>query len=178
MRTNRSVLILLLLIPFAVVAQDNPELVRMFAEDQAARRVENIDWEVVSEQDAERRSAVMSILRAGGIRTRQDYYNAAMIFQHGGSAEEIRLAHSFATIASTLGSTSASNWLKAATWDRLMSRFDQPQWYGTQYVTDDSGQWVLYPVEPDAITDEQRAEWSVPSLEEALARVAVMNEGR
>jgi hypothetical protein len=139
--------------PFAVVAQDDPELVRMFSEDQAARRVENIDWEVVSAQDAERRSAVMSILLAGEIRTRQDYYNAAMIFQHGGSAEEIRLAHSFATIASTLGSTSASNWLKAATWDRLMTRFNQPQWYGTQYVTDDSGQWLLYPVEPDAVTD-------------------------
>jgi hypothetical protein len=150
----------------------------MYAEDQAARRVDEIDWAVVSQQDAERRSAVMSILQAGGIKTAQDYYNAAMIFQHGGSAEEIRLAHSFATIASALGSTSAANWLKAATWDRLLSRFDQPQWYGTQYVMDDTGNWVLYPVEPDAVTDEQRAEWSVPSLEDSLARAEAMNDGR
>jgi hypothetical protein len=178
MRTSLLALIALLLISISAVAQNNPELAQMFAADQAARRVDEIDWEVVSQQDAERRSAVMSILDAGGIRTAQDYYNAAMILQHGGSAEEIRLAHSFATIASALRGTSAAKWLKAATWDRLMLRFEQPQWYGTQYVMGDSGDWVLYPVDPDAVTDGQRAELSVPSLEEAQARAEAMNANR
>lgn len=178
MRKYLLTVVSLVLVSFSAIAQDNPELARMFAEDQAARRADEIDWSVVSQQDAQRRSAALAILETGEIRTQQDYYNAAMIFQHGGSAEEIRLAHSFATIASALGSTSAANWLKAATWDRLMLRFEQPQWYGTQYVMDDAGKWVLYPVAPEVISDAQRAGWSVPSLAEAQARVETMNGER
>ena len=177
MRPIQFVLSILVFASFSAIAQDNPELARMFAEDQAARRVEEIDWTLLNRQDTERRAAVMAILRAGGVRTAQDYYNAAMIFQHGGSQDEIRLAHSLATIASSLRSSPATNWLKAATWDRLMSRFDQPQWYGTQYVRDEAGRWALYPVNPDAVTDEQRAAWSVPSLDEARGRVDQMNGG-
>jgi hypothetical protein len=158
--------------------QNNSELAALFAADQAARRGENIDWTVVSAQDAERRSAVISILGAGGIRTSLDYYSAAMIFQHGDTEDDIRLAHSFATIAAAMGETSAARWLQAASWDRLLLRFGQPQWYGTQYVRDDSGRWMLYEVHPDAVTDEQRAAWSVPSLAEARARVAQMNGER
>src|SRR5690606_8278921 len=156
-------------------AQNNSELAQMFAADQAARRSPNINWEDLRTEDEERRSTVMSILAAGGIQTALDYYNAAMIFQHGDSAEDIRLAHAFATISSTLGNSSASNWLMAASWDRLMLQFEQPQWYGTQYVRDDSGKWVLYQVDPDAVTDDQRAEWSVPSLQESGERAELMN---
>ena len=172
------ILIILASLSTVAFAQNSAELATMFAADQAARRGENIDWAVVSAQDAERRDAVMAILNAGGIRTAQDYYNAAMIFQHGDSEDDIRLAHSFATIAASSGNTSAANWLKAASWDRLMLRYEQPQWYGTQYVRDESGRWVLYEVHPDAVTDEQRAAWSVPSLAEAQARVAQMNGDR
>jgi len=178
MRLRALVLVLLASISAEAFAQNNAELAAMFAADQAARRGENIDWAVVNAQDAGRRSEVMSILNAGGIQTALDYYSAAMIFQHGDSEEEIRLAHSFATISAALGNTSAANWLKAASWDRLMLRYEQPQWYGTQYVMDESGRWMLYEVHPDAVTDEQRVAWSVPSLAEAQARVAQMNGDR
>ena len=175
----RAVLLLFLaLLSAEAFAQNNTELAALFAADQAARRGQNIDWAVVSAQDAERRSAVISILGAGGIQTSLDYYNAAMIFQHGDTEDDIRLAHSFATIAAALGDTSAARWLQAASWDRLLLNFGQPQWYGTQYVRDESGRWKLYEVQPDAVTDEQRAAWSVPSLAEAQARVAQMNGDR
>ena len=175
MRAAKSILATLVLVASAAFAQNNSELAQMFAADQAARRSPNIDWEDVRKEDAERRSAVMSILATGGIQTALDYYNAAMIFQHGDSAEEIRLAHAFATISAALGSSSASNWLMAASWDRLMLQFEQPQWYGTQYVRDNSGKWVLYEVDPGAVTDEQRAERSVPSLQESRERAELMN---
>ena len=175
----RGLLLLFLAsLPAVAFAQNNAELAAMFAADQAARRGEDIDWSVVSAQDAKRRSAVMAILDAGAIQTELDYYNAAMIFQHGDSEADIRLAHSFATISAALGNTSAANWLKAASWDRLLLRYEQPQWYGTQYVRDEAGRWVLYEVDPDAVTDEQRAELSVPSLAEAQSRVAQMNGDR
>src|SRR5690606_6704041 len=128
MRAAKSILVTLVLVASAASAQNNSELAQMFAADQAARRSPNINWEDVRKEDEERRSAVMSILATGGIQTALDYYNAAMIFQHGDSAEDIRLAHAFATISSTLGNSSASNWLMAASWDRLMLQFEQPQW--------------------------------------------------
>lgn len=178
MKARAALLVSLFLLALGAFAQDNRTLMEMFAADQSARRGDDIDWSIVSVEDAERREAVLEILSEGGIRTAQDYYNAAMIFQHGGSEEEIRLAHSFATIASSLGSSPARDWLKAASWDRLMLQHEQPQWYGTQYVMGDSGRWVLYEVHPTAVTDEQRTDWSVPTLEEAQLRVAIMNSER
>jgi len=178
MRFPAIILVVLASFSATALGQNNPELAGMFVADQAARRGENIDWAVVTAQDAERRSAVTAILEAGGIRTALDYYNAAMIFQHGESDEDIRLAHSFATISAALGDTAAAQWLKAASWDRLMLHHEQPQWYGTQYVRDDSGRWVLHEVDPDAVTDEQRTAWSVPSLAESQARAAQMNGNR
>ena len=178
MRFPAVILVVLASFSATALGQNNPALADMFLADQAARRGENIDWAVVTAQDAERRSAVTAILEAGGIRTALDYYNAAMIFQHGESEEDIRLAHSFATISAALGDTAAAQWLKAASWDRLMLQYGQPQWYGTQYVRDESGRWVLHEVDPDAVTDEQRTAWSVPSLAESQARAAQMNGGR
>ncbi len=139
-------------------AQDNPDLEKLYELDQAARRAQPINWEELYVEDAERRENVISILESGGISTAQDYFHAAMIFQHGNSADDIRLAHSFATIAASLDpSLPNANWLKAATWDRLLLNFDQPQWYGTQFVRDDAGKLSLYKMQPDVISDEQRA---------------------
>jgi hypothetical protein len=175
MRLKSLIFLCLVALSTDALAQNNAELAAMFQADQAARRGENIDWAVVSAQDAERRGAVRAILGAGGVKSALDYYNAAMIFQHGDTEEDIRLAHAFATSATALGDTSASRWLQAASWDRLMLKYDQPQWYGTQYVRDESGRWALYAVQPGAVTDEQRAAASVPPLAEAQARVAQMN---
>ena len=51
-----------------------------------------------------------------------------------------------------------------------MMYFEQPQWYGTQFTINESGEWHLYDVNSDIITDEQRADWHVPSLEESEER--------
>lgn len=158
----------IILSPISAFAQNNADLQRMFDEDQEARQSEMIDWETLDEQDKVRRDAVVKLLSNGEIVTGEDYFNAAVILQHGEAVEDIRLAHSLATVSAVLG-YSRANWLKAASWDRLMMYFDQPQWYGTQYTIDDSGNWQLYEVQSDAITDKQRADWSVPSLEEANA---------
>jgi hypothetical protein len=167
------------MVTFTVAAQNNVELIELFTADQAARQSGQgeINWEQVNADDTERRRAVLSILESGDIKTALDYYNAAMIFQHGDSADDIRLAHSFASIATALDETlDAARWLQAASWDRLMLNFGQPQWYGTQFVRDDaSGPWRLYEVVQGVVTDEDRAELAVPPLAESEARVAIMN---
>ena len=174
--------LLLLFITFSVLSsstfgQDNTELEQLYKSDQSDRQAQPINWEELREADAVRREQVLSILKEGDIQSARDYFHAAMIFQHGNSPEDIRLAHSFATIAATLDSSLANvNWLKAATWDRLLLNFDQPQWFGTQFVRDGDGNLSLYKMQPDVISDEQRTAWSVPTVSESLKLLEQRNK--
>lgn len=153
----------------SVFAQDNAELEQMYRSDQTARQSQPVNWQELNEQDADRRERVLAILQDGDIRSAKDYFHAAMIFQHGNTPDHIRLSHSFATIAASLDpGLPNANWLKAATWDRLLLNFNQPQWYGTQFVRDADGNLTLYKMQPDVISDEQRAAWSVPTVAESL----------
>ena len=162
MRFLLFVIVAFSLYSLSVSAQDNADLEKLYELDQAARQEQPINWEELYAED----------LRASGIKTARDYFHAAMIFQHGDSPDDIRLAHSFATIAASLEpDLPNANWLKAATWDRLLLNFDQPQWYGTQFVRDSEGKLTLYTMEPNVISDEQRAAWSVPTVAESLERL-------
>lgn len=166
----------LLSAPISVSAEDNPELQRLFDADQNARRDPNMSWDEIDTLDEANRAEVLAMLARGEIKTGLDYFQAAVIMQHGESAEDIRLAHSFATLSSQLGYDRAT-WMQAASWDRLLMYFEQPQWYGTQFTIDDDGQWHLYEVQEGAVSDEQRAEWRVPSLSESKERARQRNEG-
>lgn len=161
--------------PTVANADDNSELQRLFEADQNARQDPDMDWDEIDALDAENRSKVMKMLAGGEIQTGLDYFHAAVIMQHGESAEDIRLAHSFATISAHLGYERAA-WMMAASWDRLLMYFEQPQWYGTQFNVDDEGKWSLYDVQEGAVTDEQRAEWRVPSLSESKDRASQRNQ--
>lgn len=175
---QKLVLALLLSVPLVVVAADNPELRSIKEADQADRRSMPASDQLreLMQRDGERRARVLEILKEGRLATAWDYFNAALVLQHGESAEDIRLAHALATIAITLDPEHKSaKWLVAASWDRLMLRFKQPQWYGTQSVRDSSGQLVLYTVAPNVVTDADRAELGVPPLVEAQKRVDLRN---
>jgi hypothetical protein len=150
----------------------NPELVALYQADQAARsNPAKIDWEALVPEDRKRRERVLDILRAGTVTTAVDYHHAAMVFQHGESLEDIRLAHALSTIAMSLAPDEKQyRWLTAASWDRIMTTQLQPQWYGTQFQSDDKGMF-LYPVEESAVNDDERRAMQVPTLAEARAQL-------
>lgn len=110
------------------------DLSRLVAADQADRRAnEKLDWSKLSVLDASRRQRVLQMLEAGQIRAPTDYENAALIFQHGTTSEDFRLAYSFATMSLALEpDRPLAHWLQKATWDRLMLSLGRDQWYGTQ----------------------------------------------
>lgn len=160
------------------VSDANPELLRMFEEDQAARRVgwEKIDWSVVAKVDADHRRRVRDILAAGGARVSLDYYHAAMVFQHGEAVDDFRQAYELALKAVELDpKNGAARWLAAAAKDRELMNLGKPQRYATQYRKV-AGKWVLYEVDP-SVTDDERDEWNVPPLAEARKRADTMNAG-
>lgn len=156
----------------------NGRLKQLFELDQADRIGKQLD-EATSKRDKERREEVTQLLELGLVRTADDYFHAAMVFQHGETADEIRTAFSLAWIASQFDTQYRARlqWLSAAAWDRIMMREKMPQWYGTQYVMDNPEDgFRLYKVDETAVTDEQRAALGLPLLDEAKQRVEHLNE--
>ena len=84
------------------------------------------------------------------------------------------MAHALATLAMNMApEEKRRRWLVAASWDRLLMRQQQPQWYATQFLSDAAGMY-LYPVAEDAVTDEQRKSMTGLTLAESQARTAEM----
>lgn len=145
-------------------ASINAELAQSFADDQADRKMpyEQIDWSKVGPRDKAHEQRVDQILAAGEARVADDYYHAAMVFQHGDGTAAIERARELTLKA-----------LQIDPQHRLLVRRGRPQKWGTQFSKKD-GLWVLDDVDL-ATTDAQRAEWEVPPLAEARARGKLMN---
>jgi hypothetical protein len=130
----------------------------------------------MDQRDQARRTEAQRLLRSGAVRTSRDYTHLAMLYQHGGSVDDIRLAYSFAWIAASLDpANKEARWLSAAAWDRLLVRQGRPQWYGTQFnKSSPESPWTIDPVEP-FVTDEERARYGVPPLSESRKRLLDLN---
>jgi len=157
----------------------NTELYQLFKEDQGDRVGGDAkkDWKEVEARDTRRRERVTRILEAGGAKVSDDYFHAAMVFQHGPKAEDAQQAHQLALKAAELDpENKIARWLAAASRDRELMRQGKPQLYGTQF-TMENGKWVLYQVDP-SVTDAEREKWNVPPLDEAKKRAEMMNSGQ
>lgn len=156
---------------------DNPELQRMFAEDQAARQADRseIDWKKVTLEDAARRERVKRLLDEGAVRTGLDYWHAAFIFQHGSKPDDFLLAHVLACASMSKGYEPA-RWIAAASLDRYLGNIGQPQIYGTQYLMDTAGQWGQGSYNSELISDQLRAIFGVPTRAEQEAKVQELRQ--
>lgn len=155
---------------------ENAELARLLTDDQRDRAAgpAGIDWSVVRQRDDERRARVRQLLDGRAVRTAADFYAAAMVFQHGRTADDFRTAHALALKAVELDPTDdQARWLAAASKDRELMSEGQPQRYGTQFRKVD-GKWHLYEVDP-AVSDDERAQWAVPPLAAARRQAEAMN---
>ncbi len=124
---------LLIIFQFSAYSQvDNVELQKMYGEDQNSRFTKNINWSNLSKQDSIRELRVYELMKFGKIVTGKDYYNAAMICQHG--RDTIASTNAVKFIRKAIEPDSSVNrWLLAAAIDRDLMRKDKPQIYGTQY---------------------------------------------
>ena len=141
-------------------AADNVELTKIYEADQSDRKnfdISSTNMTKLISRDNQRRARVHQFLESGQIRTANDYRHAAFVFQHSiNGTDDIRIANALATLAMTLAPNDAANrWIVGASWDRLMTRYLQPQWYGTQSMGDERG-FYLYPVAENAVGDAER----------------------
>jgi transposase len=66
----------------------------------------------------------------------EDYFHAAMVFQHGETLDDFWRAHELAKRGAELGHPNC-RWLTAAAYDRWLMNQGKPQKYGTQYTSRD-----------------------------------------
>ena len=152
--------------------RSNRELAELYEADQRDRTAPSEGS--IMDRDAERRRAVDALLAHGAAKTSEDYFHAAMVYQHGDEPSDIDRAHALALRAMEITPTHPkAAWLAAASEDRGHMYRGEPQRFGTQFRIED-GVWVLYRTDP-TVTDEERARWGVPPIAQARARAAEMN---
>src|SRR4030042_1700699 len=113
---------------------NNQELKSLYEQDIEERS--RIDWDTATpdqiselrKKDNARRMQVLTLVNKKKIKSAKDYHHAALIFQHGDTTDDYKLAHEFAKKALELGDESV-RWLYAATLDRYLISTGQPQKY-------------------------------------------------
>jgi hypothetical protein len=157
---------------------DNPELARMYAEDQADRKnAEKIGWEKISARDAVRLTRAKELYQSNALKTGGDYFHTALLLQHSHESGDYLLAHELCIVAIGKGEERAK-WLAAATEDRFLMDIGRPQRFATQYRPEppgSDGPIRLYKVD-EGVTDALRREFKAPTLAEAKAREAMFNK--
>ncbi|MEH3040550.1 MAG: hypothetical protein PGN21_10865 [Sphingomonas paucimobilis] len=166
--------------PAPAQTTDNPEMAKMFAEDQAIRDHPKPKWfkdmtfvRKMWADDAARRERTRTLLDQGKLTTAEDYYAAAFVFQHGDKPDDYLLAHTLALAAAARGRKDAS-WIAAATLDRYLQAIGQKQIYGTQWRAAENRELIREPYDRALVPDALRTALGVPVQAEQDKRLAEM----
>lgn len=157
---------------------------RIYAQDQKDREGDFVkftseQWKEISARDAQRRQEVKKLIADGALKTGDDYYKAATVFQHGSTADDILYAHILAMAALIKGNREVRS-LAAQTLDRYLQREKHPQVFGTQYDWhEQSGKRVftMQPYDRQFLSDALRREFCVASLSDQEKNLEAMKQG-
>ena len=133
----------------------------------------------VDQADFDHRIRVGEIFAEGCLKTAEDYYDAAMIFQHGNAPDHFLQAHIWAARAAQLGKEEGK-WLGAASLDRYLMNTGYKQLFATQAQTetnDPSSCWCLWPVDNSA-TDRIRQDRNAKTLDQQMAWLKELNKSK
>lgn len=153
---------------------DNAELISIYISDQTDRNSHDINWDEVGKRDSLRRIRVNEILESNDIITARDHKNAAMVFLHGKDSTDYGKAVRFMKKAIELDST-MNKWLLAAATDSYLLSTGKPQIYGTQYIKMGDEPWKIALIDTSVITDTERIEYGVETLNQQIQKVILMN---
>jgi hypothetical protein len=176
-------------------APEAPKTVhQLFVEDQDDLRGPDGKPKFTEEEYRERvkvrQATLRGMLAAGGVKTGDDFMDAAYLFQHSDDADDCLFAHILAVEAVFRGTTSA-RFIAAATLDRYLQFTKHPQIFGTQYIT---GRNVplpagtgatpipfgrtLEPYNDSFLPDYVRTDFCVPTLAQQHENVVLFNHGK
>lgn len=155
---------------------DLEALYRSSVAEQRAMRTTK-DFEDYDDHELERRAQVWRAVQDGVLETPEDQFWAAAVLVDSSDLEQVGAARDLALDAAESGLDRGFP-VAAKAIDRLALLEGRPQPYGTQYVFERVlKEWVLYEVDP-LTSDVERTAMGVPTLAEARARAARLNEVR
>lgn len=130
---------------------------RELTQDEATRLIAN---------DFSRRQEVYSYISKGQVASGKAFHRAAFIFQHGDCSAHYKFASELAAKAIELG-YKENKWIYAAALDRYLLSVGKREKFGTQTTGGCPDEREFY--DPET-TDEERAVYDVPTLEELKNR--------
>lgn len=170
---------------------------QLFQEDQndlpghGPNGTSTIDEQQYNARVAVRKQQVRTLLANGGLKTGEDFYDAAFIFQHGEAADDYLFAHVLAMDA-VVKEYSMAKWIAAATLDGYLQIIHQPQIFGTQYPLDPNkphpaedmtptGRFkgrTQQPYDDKLLSDSVRSDFCVASRDQQKQVLAFMDTGK
>lgn len=140
-------------------SKDSKEIEAIMAADQKVReqdwsKLKPKDFDLIAKGDAQRLAQVKKLVGSGNLITAADYFNAALVCQHGGEFNDYALAHELSVVSMILGAKSGS-WLAAASYDRMLLNMGHRQRFGTQYYMV-GGKTILSPIDETLMNETQR----------------------
>jgi|GEM_PF-2441923 len=153
-------------------ADINQELLALVKQDQIERK----NGEFTYYNDQKRIIRVKEIIASGSLKDPEDYFNAALIFQHGHSSDDYLKAFELSSKAAELGHHTAK-WLSCAAEDRYLLSLNKPQIWGTQFNNISENGYKLSMMDETAKTDKERnAKCNMGSLEDIKKRIIKLNQ--
>jgi hypothetical protein len=145
--------------------------------DQADR--EGVFKPGVDKRDLERRTEVGRLFASGCLQSLRDHANAALIYQHGDIPAHYYQAFVWSKRAMEMGGDERALWLLPRTIDRFLLTSGYRQFFGTNATRAESRtgrtEFCIIPVS-ERITDDQRANFGMESLDATFARLAQFND--
>ncbi len=158
--------------------QKKTSLKKLYNKDQKERILAaegKIDAKKLVHNDRARKQYARVLYKNNLISTPRDLFYAAMLFHHGASIADAKIAKRLARMSMVEGFKKA-RWLYAAATDRLLMKQKRPQKYGTQFFKkNEKRKWVLYEIDQKT-TDKERAVYNVPALSATKERLCLMNK--
>ena len=179
-----------------VAAQTGKSIHQMFIDDQddtpagKPGGIAPVSQSEIKARGEERRRLVSDMLAKGKVQTAEDLHDAALLYQHGESADDYLLAHILAVEAVIKGDDK-SKFLAAATLDRYLQFIHRPQVFGTQYAPTTPVKpetaanvgvfkervWTHMPFDEQLLPDSIRHDYCVPNLVQQNNNLATLNAG-
>lgn len=154
-------LLTLIFISFSSLADTevNQELFQLYKADQNDRSNGDFTWY----RDEQRLEKVSELVSSGQLKVADDFYHAAIIFQHGRISENYKKAHELALRAVELNpSFKKAKWLACAAEDRYLHSLGKPQIWGTQF--NGVGCITMEPFDRTVKNDLERIANGVPTI--------------
>ena len=153
-------------------------LSKLEASDQREREKPNLtknDWLTMNKNDLKRRIQVSELFAEGCFKSAADYYNAAMIFQHGDAPDQYYQAFIWAKRSAELGNFAGKHMSFLAV-DRYLVSVGKKQLFGSQYYAKKINTcFCMQPVEK-SFSDKLRKEYAGATLKEHYDLMASINQ--